>query len=56
MAGNCFRFAEGMEPFRLFCTRNGRYFVRSLDWKQTKSPCRLAKILVYERLFAAKHV
>ena len=48
MAGSCFCFAEGMEPFRLFWTRNGRYFVRSLDWKQTKTLCRLAKILVYE--------
>ncbi len=40
MADNCFCFAEGAEPFRLFWERNGRYFVRSLDWDQTRILCR----------------
>ena len=48
MQGSSFCFAEGMEPFRLFWQRNGRYFVRSLDWQQTKSFCRLAGIPVYQ--------
>ena len=47
MQGSCFCFAEGTEPFRLFWQRNGRYFVRSLDWHQTQSFCRLAGIPVY---------
>jgi hypothetical protein len=48
MAGSYFCFAEGMEPFRLFWKRNGRHFVRQLDWTQTKALCRLANTPVYQ--------
>ena len=48
MVGHYFCHAEGMEPFRLFWKRNGCYFVRSLDWRHTKTLCRLARIPVYE--------
>ena len=48
MYGSYFCFAEGMEPFQLFWERNGRYFVRTLDWHQTRIICRLADIPVYE--------
>ena len=48
MRENYFCFAEGMEPFRLFWQRNNRYFVRSLDWHQTRNFCRLAGIPVYQ--------
>lgn len=48
MAGSYFGFAEGAEPIRLFWKRNGRYYVRSLDWTQTKNLCRLANTPVYE--------
>jgi hypothetical protein len=48
MYGSYFCFAEGMEPFQLFWERNERYFVRTLDWHQTRNFCRLADIPVYE--------
>jgi hypothetical protein len=48
MQGSCFCFAEGIEPFRLFWRRNGRHFVRSLDWQQTRILCRLAGIRAYD--------
>jgi hypothetical protein len=48
MLGSYFCFAEGMEPFRLFWQHQGRYFVRQLDWTQTKILCRLTKTPVYQ--------
>ena len=48
MLGSYFCFAEGIEPFRLFWRCHGRYFVRVLDWRQTKNLCRLAGIPAYE--------
>jgi len=48
MTGSCFCFAEGLEPFRLFWKSDGRYFVRQLDWTQTRTVSRLAKTPVYE--------
>jgi hypothetical protein len=47
MAGSYFGFAEGAEPIRLFWKRSGRYFVRSLDWTQTKCLSRLTNSPVY---------
>ncbi len=47
MNGSFFCFAEGMEPFRLFWMHGGRYFVRQLNWTQTKTFCRLANTSVY---------
>ena len=48
MLGSYFCFAEGIEPFRFFWRRNGRHFVRSLDWQQTMNLCRLAAIRAYD--------
>lgn len=48
MTGSFFCFAEGLEPFRLFWKCDGRYFVRQLDWTQTRTVCRLAKTPVCE--------
>jgi hypothetical protein len=36
-----------MEPFWLFWERDGRYFVRCLDWPQTRNFCRLAGIRAF---------
>ena len=48
MVDNYFCSAEDLERFRLFWKRNGQHFVRSLDWTQTKTLCRLAQTPVYE--------
>ena len=39
-----FLCAEGEEPFRLFFAKSDRYFVRRLDWNQTRRVCRAARI------------
>jgi hypothetical protein len=44
MGAGGFCFAEGMEPFRLFWSQRGRYFVRQLSWEETLCFCKLAGI------------
>lgn len=44
---DAFCVADGIEPFRLFWRRGGRYFVRRLTWVQTQQLCRLAGIRTY---------
>ncbi len=47
MLGEYFGFAEGAEPVRLFWERGDRYFVRLLDWTQTKILCQLRKCSIF---------
>src|SRR5207249_2111300 len=44
MGPGAFCFAEGMEPFRLFWSRGGRFFARQLTWEETLEFCKLAGI------------
>ena len=39
-----FLCAEGAESFRLYFAESERYFVRCLNWNQTRRVCRAARI------------